>query len=603
MITPNISSSATSIPVIYVQKQDAKYIKTYLEDNSFLDKRYRMVPVSSAVGNYEVVHYDSDVKDCIAIPVLDNYIDVMMIMISSAEKDDACKEFIQKVMNYGRCICPYSTSMLGNNKTKNKSNVTEPSSAESSPRLLTNVQYALVETLSTTAQHVGDDAVNATSCDDNTKTNIEQMVRRLSNKTCPKKLEVIGDDKTLVIPRHALCVQKRRDDSSSDEFRNLLLTSAKMVHEKSNQVLGKDGSASNTEDDKTIISNIQSRLWKNLANIYNTTRIVRRGDIDPESGVRESGHRILYPIPNDILLSCDNNDHEDVYNRGYAPKEIGPNSAGWITVTEHTIRQSFDLTRVMFSRGNVTEKKRFGMSLVQPNETILDMYAGIGYYSLPALIHGKAKHVTTCEWNVNALFALRHNIKSNGIEEDRVTILEGDCRVSLKRLLLEEASDEDTAITQFDRISLGLLPSSEGGWAISIACLNQSAGGWLHVHANVPTVERKSWTHWLCRSLANLANAPSDEQRLRLEWIAVCVNVEKVKSFAPKVDHVVADVFVGPQGSPKVPSFIDEDELEKKCSETGALDPFRKFIITSQHTPPPSCALNEEGILHQNWMR
>ena len=47
----------------------------------------------------------------------------------------------------------------------------------------------------------------------------------------------------------------------------------------------------------------------------------------------------------------------DFTNDGYTPESTGPDSSGWITVTEHKISQSFDLTRVMFSRGNVTERK------------------------------------------------------------------------------------------------------------------------------------------------------------------------------------------------------------------------------------------------------
>jgi len=242
----------------------------------------------------------------------------------------------------------------------------------------------------------------------------------------------------------------------------------------------------------------------------------------------------------------------------------------------------------MFSRGNVTEKKRFA-SLVQTDENVLDMYAGIGYYTLPALIHGKAKHVTACEWNEHALFALRYNLKANGVEDDRFTILEGDCRVSLKRLLDDNYT---TQIRQFDRISLGLLPSCEGGWSLAISCLNLVKGSWLHVHANVPTSEKQRWTHWLCRSLSNLAvNSNGDN------WIAVCTHVEKVKSFAPKVDHVVADVYVGPSSSSKVP-LTDG----KRCLETGVFNSMGEFIETPLDTPVPSCALNKDGVLHQNWM-
>ena len=104
----------------------------------------------------------------------------------------------------------------------------------------------------------------------------------------------------------------------------------------------------------------------------------------------------------------------------------GPGSPGWITITEQGISQSFDMTRVMFSRGNITEKIRFG-KLVQENEIVLDMYAGIGYYTLPALIHGKARHVYACEWNEHAANALKYNLAANGVE-DRATVLVGDCR-------------------------------------------------------------------------------------------------------------------------------------------------------------------------------
>ena len=36
-----------------------------------------------------------------------------------------------------------------------------------------------------------------------------------------------------------------------------------------------------------------------------------------------------------------------------------------------------------------------------------------------------------------------------------------------------------------DRVNLGLIPSSEGGWAAACAALSPGRGGWLHVHGNV----------------------------------------------------------------------------------------------------------------------
>ena len=147
---------------------------------------------------------------------------------------------------------------------------------------------------------------------------------------------------------------------------------------------------------------------------------------------------------------------------------IGPGSPGWITVTEQGIRQSFDMTRVMFSRGNVTEKIRFG-KMVRKGDMVLDLYAGIGYFTLPALVHGQAKYVYACEWNPEAVKTLRFNLSDNGLEE-RATVLEGDCRVLVRNHQL---------VNMFDRVSLGLLPSSEGGWWTAVQAIRRSTGGWL----------------------------------------------------------------------------------------------------------------------------
>ena len=650
-----MSSSSALTSVIYVQKQDAKHIKTYLEQNSLLDKRFRLVPVSSDNSSSTLVDHNGDdasdhmvgadnssVRDCIAVPVIDKCMelirDIATTATKAAEEDDI---LTKKIVHYGTYNCPYSTSMLGNNNNMKLKNTTPTNNncedngiLQQSP--LTNVQHALLETLTTTTVTI--------IKDDNTrKERIEHMIRKLSKRTCPTKLEVIGNDRTLVIPRHAFYIGPKSsnsmgtknegsDEQEEDEYRNLLLLacSGRWMHDdddvsssdknnnsNNNNVVSNDINdqviSNEQEKDMTIdyFTNIQSLLWKNLANTYNTSRIVRRGDINPESGVRESGHRILYPIPSSHI---EGSKHYDIHNTGYLPEQTGPSSPGWITITEHTIHQSFDITRVMFSRGNVTEKKRFGVSCVKANENVLDMYAGIGYYTLPALILGRAKHVTACEWNKEALFALRYNLNSNNIKGERVSILEGDCRVSLKRLLEQRNKDDESAtatrnpICQFDRISLGLLPSSEGGWDIAVACLNQSAGGWLHVHGNVPTAERTTWTHWLCRTLTIMANTtaaaaandddPSDKRDE--DWIAVCIHVEKVKSFAPKVDHLVADVYVGPWNSPKVATTLIG---QKKIHQTGIINSGGEFVATPLDTSKPSCALSEEGILHQNWMR
>ena len=260
---------------------------------------------------------------------------------------------------------------------------------------------------------------------------------------------------------------------------------------------------------------------------------------------------------------------------------LGPDSPSWITVTEQGIRQSFDLTRVMFCRGNITEKIRFG-KLVQRGEIILDLYGGIGYFTLPALVHGQAEYLYACEWNPRAVEGLLHNLRDNKVME-RATVYQGDCRVVAK---------ENNLVDRFDRVSLGLLPSSEGGWRTAVRAVRNATGGWLHVHANVPAKEVDAWSVWLCCCLRDLAV----EEKKPKDWVVLCKHVEKVKSFAPTVNHYVADVFVGP--TDRLPLNV-----ELKPGTAGVLKTDKTVELCPAVVTPSSCALSPDGVLHQNWMR
>lgn len=64
----------------------------------------------------------------------------------------------------------------------------------------------------------------------------------------------------------------------------------------------------------------------------------------------------------------------------------------WVTHCENGIIYSLDVCKCMFSSGNVTEKARMGR-LQCHGETIVDLFAGIGYYTLPLLVHaGELMH-------------------------------------------------------------------------------------------------------------------------------------------------------------------------------------------------------------------
>jgi tRNA G37 N-methylase Trm5 len=157
-----------------------------------------------------------------------------------------------------------------------------------------------------------------------------------------------------------------------------------------------------------------------------------------------------------------------------------------------------------------------------------------------------------------------------------VQIFQGDCR---------QVASENNLVGIADRVSLGLLPSSEGGWRTAIKALKDDTGGWLHIHGNVPGKEKDAWVMWVCRQLYNMTK---EEKKEHDNWQVLCNHVEKVKSFAPTVFHYVADVFVGPGTAGSVVVVVQGDGTFLHCPED---------------IQPPSCALSEDGVLHQKWMR
>lgn len=72
-------------------------------------------------------------------------------------------------------------------------------------------------------------------------------------------------------------------------------------------------------------------------------------------------------------------------------------------------------------------------------ELILSVFSssGIGYFTLPYLVHAGAAFVHACEWNPHAVEALRRNLRLNAVQ-DRCHVHQGDNRkVSRKGLKMD----------------------------------------------------------------------------------------------------------------------------------------------------------------------
>ena len=245
--------------------------------------------------------------------------------------------------------------------------------------------------------------------------------------------------------------------------------------------------------------NPDDSLWETVAESLNVKRVARMGEVHGE--YRNSGV--------DLLLGGDD----------------------WVVRREHGIDFGYNFTQCMWSAGNVTERGRIA-NWNHDGEKILDLYAGIGYYTLPFLSEGArgpngergqgrgAAHVVACEWNENAIRALKWSLSANDLA-DRCTILEGDNR-------------KMDFQPEFDRVNLGLLPSSEDGYAIAIQALKPE-GGVLHVHGLAMGGKEEEWALDLARQLEKLG-----------PFSCSVMQVERVKWYAPHQRHIVVDIHASP---------------------------------------------------------
>ncbi|XP_004073142.1 tRNA wybutosine-synthesizing protein 2 homolog [Oryzias latipes] len=215
----------------------------------------------------------------------------------------------------------------------------------------------------------------------------------------------------------------------------------------------------------------------------------------------------------------------------------------WVTHVDNGIRYDFDVTKCMFSAGNITEKLRVA-ALDCTGETVVDLYAGIGYFTLPYLVHAKASHVHACEWNPHAVEALQKNLQANGVSE-RCTIHQGDNR----QLQLRDVAD---------RVNLGLIPSSEEAWPVACRLLKKKTGGILHIHHNVTSpsqtaaadeavqrvsgkkADKEAWQAWANHAANRIASLLRD--LTSAAWLTNIQHIEHVKSYAPHVHHIVLDL-------------------------------------------------------------
>ncbi|MHA1276640.1 MAG: class I SAM-dependent methyltransferase [Candidatus Helarchaeota archaeon] len=188
---------------------------------------------------------------------------------------------------------------------------------------------------------------------------------------------------------------------------------------------------------------------------------------------------------------------------------------------EHGISYKFDITKIMFSKGNINERLRISQ-LVKPKEIIFDLFAGIGYFSLLAGYTGKPEKIFAFEINPIAYYYLNENIKLNQINRDRELIVPifGD---SNKMAL--------NISRKADRVIMGILPAPRS-----------------HIETVFKVINKTAIVHY-----EGIVGGKITETDLFRDFEVINTNynrnlnltrVNYVKSYGPKLNHVTLDIFI-----------------------------------------------------------
>ncbi len=181
---------------------------------------------------------------------------------------------------------------------------------------------------------------------------------------------------------------------------------------------------------------------------------------------------------------------------------------------ENGLYYKLDAARIMFSSGNIDEKLRMA-ALDCRGETVVDMFAGIGYFTLPLAVHAGAATIIACEINPLAFHYLEENVRRNGVGGIVRPVL-GDNR---------DLPGERIA----DRVVMGYVRTTARHLEKAFSLVRQN--GVIHYQDTFPLEVFPQM------ALDNIAGAAGG-RKFKVEL------VREVKSYSPGVSHMVLDLRV-----------------------------------------------------------
>jgi tRNA wybutosine-synthesizing protein 2 len=185
---------------------------------------------------------------------------------------------------------------------------------------------------------------------------------------------------------------------------------------------------------------------------------------------------------------------------------------------ENGIRFKLNPQKVMFSSGNMDERIRMA-KISNKKETVVDLFAGIGYFTIPIAVYSKPKKIFACEINTISYEYLCNNISLNHVTEIVEPLLGDNKEIAPKNVA--------------DRVVMGYIRDTPKFLQIAMSCLKDHTGI-IHYHDVFPddVIPKKPFTF-----IQKAAEQYNSDVEL--------MTFKKIKSYAPGVSHVVLDVKIG----------------------------------------------------------
>ena len=171
-----------------------------------------------------------------------------------------------------------------------------------------------------------------------------------------------------------------------------------------------------------------------------------------------------------------------------------------------------DVSKVMFSAGNVSERQRMA-TVSNHTETVLDMFSGIGQFTIPLAKHSRPRKVYAIEKSPVTFEFLKENVKLNRL--GNVEPILGDCR--------------EVSTPKADRILMGYFFEPEKYLPRALESLKPN--GTIHYHDIVMKKDISKRKEEIKKEIKNLGRSAKISHHI-------------VKSYAPMRWHVVFDLRV-----------------------------------------------------------